>query len=422
VRTRTHRAWLATLLVAGLLGTSHGVASGVPGEDDLAGARDALAGAGRELDQITAAIRQVGDEVSAAEERLRTATTALVGVRDALTEAETAAASAAEAERAAAAELADAGDLLAELGDLHRGSRDLLEAQAVSAYKRGGAPTSGLLFSGVVRSSDLHEVAITRDVLARVLVEQRQTLDDDVELTRAAARASALVGDARRRAVETARTAAAEQRRVAELVVSQEQLVVAVERETATRRAALARLEEDAAARAVLVAELEERVAALELAAVSARVPVRVDLALDGPPPAWAVGLPVVGRPWAATIEAVAAREGLDGRLLAAVVWTESNFRPDAVSHAGAYGMAQLMPGTARGLGVDPRDPVQNLTGGARYLSGQLDAFGSIELALAAYNAGPGRVRSAGNRVPDIVETQLYVVRVLERYRALSAL
>jgi soluble lytic murein transglycosylase-like protein len=422
VRTRAHRRWLATLLVAGLLGLPHGVASGAPGEDDLAGARDELAGAGRELDQITAAIRQVGDEVDAAEERLRTATTALVEIRGELADAEIAAATAADAERAAAAELADASDLLAELGDLHRGSRDLLEAQAVSAYKRGGDPTSGLLFSGVVRSSDLHEVAITRDVLARVLVEQRQTLDDDVELTRAAARASALVGDARRRTVDAARTAAAEQRRVTELVASQEQLVAAVELETAARRAALTRLEEDAAARAVLVAELEERVAALELAAVSARVPVRVDLASDGPPPPWVVGLPVGGRPWAATIEAVAAREGLDGRLLAAVVWTESNFRPDAVSHAGAYGMAQLMPGTARGLGVDPRDPVQNLAGGARYLSGQLDAFGSIELALAAYNAGPGRVRSAGNRIPDIVETQLYVVRVLDRYRALSAL
>jgi soluble lytic murein transglycosylase-like protein len=143
---------------------------------------------------------------------------------------------------------------------------------------------------------------------------------------------------------------------------------------------------------------------------------------LDGPPPSWAVGLPAGGRPWAATLDAVAASHGIDGRLMAALVWTESNFRPDAVSHAGAIGLAQLMPGTARGLGVDPRDPVQNLSGGTRYLAMQLDAFGRIDLALAAYNAGPGRVRGAGNAVPGIVETQLYVVRVLERYEALRGL
>ncbi|MEX0836492.1 MAG: lytic transglycosylase domain-containing protein, partial [Nitriliruptor sp.] len=210
--------------------------------------------------------------------------------------------------------------------------------------------------------------------------------------------------------------------RVADRAATQEQLVTTVTRETETRRAALATLEADAAARAVLVRELEARVAALELSAVSVRVPVRVIEALDGPPPSWAAGLPGHGRAWAATIDAIAAGQGIDGRLLAAIVWTESNFRPDAVSHAGALGMSQLMPGTARGLGVDPRDPVQNITGGARYLSTQLDAFGRVDLALAAYNAGPGRVRGAGNAVPDIVETQLYVVRVLDRFHALSTL
>lgn len=421
MRTRAPgRRSLAALIVAGLLGVP-AAANGQPA-GDLAASRDQLATAGRELDTITAEVRQVGDEVAAAEERLRAAATALADVRSELEDAETAAAAAADAEREAAAELEDAADLLAQLGDLHRGSRDRLEAQAVTAYKRGGDRTTDLLFTGVVRSGDLHEVAVARDVLSRVLVDQRRTLDDDVELTRAAADASSQVGDARRRAVDAARATAVEERRVAELVVAQERLVATVEQETAARRAALARLEADAAARAILVRDLEVQVAALELAAVSARVPVRVDLELDGPPPSWAVGLPNAGRPWAATIDAVAGREGLDGRLLAAVVWTESNFDPSAVSHAGAFGMAQLMPGTARGLGVDPRDPVQNLTGGARYLSTQLDAFGSVELALAAYNAGPGRVRTAGNRIPDIVETQLYVVRVLDRYRALSAL
>jgi soluble lytic murein transglycosylase-like protein len=105
----------------------------------------------------------------------------------------------------------------------------------------------------------------------------------------------------------------------------------------------------------------------------------------------------------------------LDPRLFAALVWTESAFNPAAVSHAGAIGLAQLMPGTAAGLGVDPWDPVQNLDGGARYLRAQLDAFGSVDLALAAYNAGPNAVSRYGG-IPPYVETQFYVLRVLGHY------
>ncbi|MEX2503887.1 MAG: lytic transglycosylase domain-containing protein [Egicoccus sp.] len=85
----------------------------------------------------------------------------------------------------------------------------------------------------------------------------------------------------------------------------------------------------------------------------------------------------------------------------------------------GAVGLAQLMPGTAAGLGVNPYDPHQNLDGGARFLAAQLDTFGRADLALAAYNAGPGRVKAVGG-IPRIVETQLYVVRVLGRYRSLT--
>ena len=78
------------------------------------------------------------------------------------------------------------------------------------------------------------------------------------------------------------------------------------------------------------------------------------------------------------------------------------------------------MPLGAAGLGVDPYDPIQNLQGGARYLRTQLERFGRIDLALAAYNAGPGRVIDAGYEVPDIVETQLYVLRVLDRWESLA--
>lgn len=421
MRAQRRRRPLAVIVAVGVLVVSAGAANGAP-PDDLDSTRDQLEAASRDLDEVAAAIREVGDAVAASDERLRAATTSLSQVRAQLADATATAEATAEVERTAAAELAEASTLLTDLGDRHREGRDLLADQAVTAYKRGGDVATARLFPGIVRAGDLHEVAVARDVIGRVLTDQRDAVEADIALTRATAEASATVGDTRRRALDAARAAAEERRRVEDLVAEQELLTVTIEREAATRRETLARLEADATARAVLVRDLEARVAAMEVAAVSVRVPVRVDLALDGPPPSWAVGLPPAGRPWAATIEAVAASEGIDGRLLAALVWTESNFRPDAVSHAGAYGMAQLMPGTARGLGVDPRDPVANLTGGARYLGYQLDAFGRVDLALAAYNAGPGRVRAAGNAVPNIVETQLYVVRVLDRYEALTAL
>lgn len=118
---------------------------------------------------------------------------------------------------------------------------------------------------------------------------------------------------------------------------------------------------------------------------------------------------------WSAHLDTLAARYDLSPALIEAVVWQESRWHPDAVSPAGALGLAQLMPGTARQLGVDPRDPAANLEGGARYLRMQLDAFGGdIEKALAAYNAGPARVQRAG-QVPRIRETRNYVVSVLGR-------
>ncbi len=135
--------------------------------------------------------------------------------------------------------------------------------------------------------------------------------------------------------------------------------------------------------------------------------------------PAWAAALPEAGVPWSGAIGDAAARNGVDPRLLSALVWTESGFRPDAVSEAGARGLAQLMPRTAEGLGVNPDDPLQNLDGGARYLRSALDRFGSLDLALAAYNAGPRRVAEAGG-IPDIPQTRAYVSAVLDRYRLLG--
>ena len=136
-------------------------------------------------------------------------------------------------------------------------------------------------------------------------------------------------------------------------------------------------------------------------------------------PASWADALPAGGRPWAGAIDAAAGKAGVDPRLLAAITQAESGFNPGALSGAGAVGLTQLMPGTASGLGVDPTDPVANLDGGARYLAGQLDSFGRVDLAVAAYNAGPGAVRQAGG-VPDYPETQAYVRRVLGYYQQLG--
>jgi soluble lytic murein transglycosylase-like protein len=118
------------------------------------------------------------------------------------------------------------------------------------------------------------------------------------------------------------------------------------------------------------------------------------------------------------TIAEVAQRVGLEKALLHAVVATESNYNPRAVSNKGAAGLMQLMPQTARRYAVrDSFDPLQNLTGGALYLRDLIAMFsGDLKLALAAYNAGPEAVRTHGNRIPPFRETANYVPRVLDFY------
>ncbi|MBW2672759.1 MAG: transglycosylase SLT domain-containing protein, partial [Deltaproteobacteria bacterium] len=117
-------------------------------------------------------------------------------------------------------------------------------------------------------------------------------------------------------------------------------------------------------------------------------------------------------------ITLMAKKYGVDPELALAVAEAESGFSPKAKSPAGAIGIFQLMPGTAKSLGVDPYDPAQNIEGGIKYLKQQLDTFGSVPLALAAYNAGPGAVKKYGS-VPPYREVQSYVNKVMSRVKNL---
>ncbi|WJY17833.1 lytic transglycosylase domain-containing protein [Alteriqipengyuania flavescens] len=122
----------------------------------------------------------------------------------------------------------------------------------------------------------------------------------------------------------------------------------------------------------------------------------------------------VVPAVYAAHVADLADRYDLSPALIEALVWQESRWNQVAISPVGARGLGQLMPGTARELGVNPDDPFANLEGAARYLRIQLNTFGDLELALAAYNAGPARVRRAGG-IPRIRETQNYVAAIMGR-------
>jgi soluble lytic murein transglycosylase-like protein len=123
--------------------------------------------------------------------------------------------------------------------------------------------------------------------------------------------------------------------------------------------------------------------------------------------------------PYAAQVRAAAVANGIDPLLLTSLCWSESGFDPNAVSSCGAQGLTQLMPGTAAGLGVtDSFDVWQNLNGGAKYIATQMRTFGRADLALAAYNQGPGTVARVGT-VPT--GTWSYVNGILDRWTKYEA-
>ncbi|MCB5188728.1 lytic transglycosylase domain-containing protein [Methylobacillus caricis] len=126
--------------------------------------------------------------------------------------------------------------------------------------------------------------------------------------------------------------------------------------------------------------------------------------------------------PYMQVVARAAEKTSIDPALLHAVIQIESGHNAQALSRRGAQGLMQLMPATARQLGVNNmHDPAQNVMAGARYLSQlQRDFNGDIHLALAAYNAGPAAVKRHGNIIPPYAETQAYVPRVLQAYQRIS--
>ena len=148
------------------------------------------------------------------------------------------------------------------------------------------------------------------------------------------------------------------------------------------------------------------------------RIPTSVQLR----PNAWSASGPsVIDIEKLIPIIANAARaNGLDAKLVHAVIRAESGYNENAISSKGAVGLMQLIPATAQRYGViNSYDPTQNISGGTRYLRDLLKMFnGNIELALAGYNAGENAVIRAGNRVPPYPETMAYVPKVLSFYRS----
>jgi len=174
-------------------------------------------------------------------------------------------------------------------------------------------------------------------------------------------------------------------------------------------------------------------VGALITAGVALAVPARADVMVINDGDAhWVTGGPAAPRAvhramprpatmpaaWHDTIAQLAERYDLSPAVIEALIWQESRWQTGAVSPKGARGLAQLMPQTARALGADADNPVENVDAGARYLHALMISFhGNLEQALAAYNAGPARVVRAGG-VPHIAETRGYVTAIINRLAA----
>lgn len=393
-----------------------------PAGADLERTQEELDQASRDLEELIRQLDTIAAEIEEIDQRLGTANAELRAIRDDLAAAETGIAAAEADEAAAVARLEDAEARLSELDAELTTTRDRLQGRLVQTFKYGRTTSVDIVVRGTVGALDLHELALTLATVGRITDDDRSLVATMEEL---AAEQEELIAEqtAARVAAVEARDAAVRQRdRIAELEVEQRRVIAAIDADRDRRQAVFDDLEADKEQLAALVAALNEEIRRLQLANLDVIMPVGgVFVGV----PDWAGRLPASGQPYSALVASAAATQGVDGRLLAALVWSESAFRPGAVSRVGAAGLAQLMPGTARGLGlrvdgeVDQRfDPEANLNAGARYLRQQIVRFGSVDLGLAAYNAGPGNVRRYGG-IPPFAETQFYVYIVMKRYAAI---
>jgi soluble lytic murein transglycosylase-like protein len=391
----------------------------------------------RRLEEISAEIAEINDRLALATSELRSIRRDLRLAEDGIAEA--------EADEAIALELIEAADArLTELESELAFTLDRLQRRIVQTFKHGRPASLDIVLRGTVGALDLHEIAVTRATVERITDDDRR-LVGSIEALATEQQELIEAATAARVAAVNARDDAVRQRtRIAALEEEQRRVVAAIRTDQARRQAVFDELEADRATLAALAAMLAERIRALQLGVSNVILP--VGTAVSGVP-SWAFRLPAHGQPYAALIHQVSASEGIDGRLMAALIWTESSFRPNAVSRVGAAGLAQLMPGTARSLGlrvdgsVDERfDPEANVRAGARYLRRHIVHYGSVELGLAAYNAGSGNVTRCrlGNPtpwqnpctnqttlggIPPFAETQLYVggrFGVLARYQTIN--
>lgn len=410
-----------TAVVPAVAAPAPPVVSATPGVEELQRLRDQLDAANGDLGALDTALSTARSDLDEIEGRLDAAQADLHAVEAELVEAEEAFAVASREAAVATDQLLAANEELELARSALAQQEDVVADRVRSMWKYGGSDPGTMMLEGLARSETFHDATLTNRMVEDMVQRDHQMVDTAVDATRAEAQVRATVATAQRAARDAETRAAAERSRVAQLVERQAALVTSIDGERSAKAAVLDTLANDRMAAARLVQQLDAQVAEMAGALAASLLAANPDARFDGPSPAWAAGLPPRGRELAPAVAGAAQVAGVDARLFAALVWSESNFHPAAVSHAGAIGLSQLMPGTAAGLGVDPWDPIQNMVGGARYLRAQLERFGSADLALAAYNAGPGRVEGAGRRIPQITETQVYVLRVLERYESLVA-
>lgn len=435
---RPLRTLVVGVALLGLAGSSVAAQEFEEAEREVEELRGEFTDAVSSLEELGAAIDRAERELIAAQGRLRAANEALAGLEAEIEQAEAAVIAAERRHDEAVAEVALAEAEVADALDRVQEADDRLHRRAIEVFKFGAGHQQQTFVTGVVGSADWHEVAVTTSAIGRIVGNDKELI-----LAAEAAREEALEAEeaavrARAHAVDLEAEAQAEAAELQVLVEEQREAVEAVEAEQRRREAILRSFEEDQELMAELAARLEgeiataranaERIRQEEEARRAEEAAAREAAAEAGEDPpdlpsdlSWASKLPGAGQQWAPAINEAATRHGLDPRLFAALVWSESGFNPNAVSHAGAIGLAQLMPGTAAMLGVDPWNPEQNLDGGSRYLKLRIDQFGSIELGLAAYNAGATRVQEAGPGIPNIAETQFYVFIVMQRYNQLAS-